>query len=558
MAGFFGTSFFGGGGSSSTEEKKEEEEEQTLVQQYGGALLASAFNYFEGDVITKAREYGDDVIATVKYYSEEALSYIGSLWHPYKMLVIGEVGSGKTSFVNLLCNSKLIEELGKGVDAAKLEQIMRYNDLMIEDLTLRAMASKTREAKSYEAEIYRMRMTVIDTPGFGDSRGLEQDKENVKQIIDALKYQDYINCVCLVINGRQSRMSASLKYILSEITAIMPKEVFDNIIIVFTNTADSLDCDFNVRELDDYFGKKLEHIFYIENPYCKIEKAKQKATQLSPSQITRSFGKSFEDTTKSLHSIQKTIKDFPDVHTLTFTRLYNQKQEKERDVIIILISYDQQTELEKRIKAAENEVDAALKSKRLSTDFKTKREVDVYRAVPTPDKRHNTLCGASGCYSNCHIPCYLPKSYEEEKFKQCRAMGGTDKCQVCGHSYRHHYHNEVVFEKVTEREDFLDEEVKEKFKVETDMKQRADLLRKGLQTRREELLRKKDGLLVELNNKISEFQELGISNQNYAKVLEKQWDAVKHRIEATVGDQREQLNALSEDLQKRLKAALEQ
>ena len=278
-------------------------------------------------------------IKAAKHYSEEARSYIGLVQHPYKMLLIGETGSGKTSFLNLLCNSKLIEELGTNIDAAKLDQIRHYNDLKIEDSAAHPMASKTSEAKLYNTEVCKTRMTVIDTPGFGDSRGLEQDKENVEKIIEALKGEENVNCVCLIINGRQSRMTASLKYVLAEISSILPKEIFNNIIVVFTYTAEALDCNFDISELDPFFGRRIECAFYIENPYCRIEKAKQKAVQLSVDQIARSLKKSFEDTAETLRSLHETIKDFGNVHTLHFITLYEQKQEIERDVIIILASY---------------------------------------------------------------------------------------------------------------------------------------------------------------------------------------------------------------------------
>ena len=471
---------------------------------------------------------------------------------PYKMLlVIGEVGSGKTSFLNLLCNSKLFEELGTNIDAAKLDQIRQYNDLKIEDSTARAMASKTSEAKHYDTEVCKMRMTVIDTPGFGDSRGLEQDKENVKKIINALRHEDYVNCVCLIINGRQARMTVSLQYVLSEISTIIPKEAIDNIIVVFTNNASALDCNFDMRNLDPYFGKKIDRAFYIENPYCKIEEAKQKATQLSVDQIARSLGKSFIDTAESLRSLQETIKDFNDVHTLHFIRLYDKKQEIERDVIMILASYDEQTELEKQIKIKEEEVYAALRSKSLNTYFKKTVEWEVTKPVSTPN--HNTLCSAPGCYSNCDTTCTLPKSYNQEDFKKCKAMGGRETCKECGHSYRHHYHNEILFKRVKERKEIIDEAMKKRFEEAADMEQKVNYLKQGLQKRREELLRKKNSLLQELNGKMTEFQKLSISSQNYANVLEKQLDVVKCRIEASVGTQRAQLNALKDDLEKNLK-----
>ena len=539
------------------ENEKEKKLLQSEMQGYHHQLEEKEKKEAEKDQeIKEMQDQIQDGGKTLKHYGGEALSFVGSVVQPYKMLLIGETGSGKTSFLNLLCNSKLFEELGNEVDAVKLDQIRHYNDLKIEDSTARAMESKISEAKFYRTEVCKMRMTVIDTPGFGDSRGLEQDKVNVKKIIDALRREEYINCICLIINGRQSRMSASLKYVLTEISTILLKEVFDNIIVVFTNTADALDCNFDICELDHYFGKTIQHVYYIENPYCRIENAKQKAKQLSLEQIARSLRKSFEDTAESLRSLQETIKDFDDVHTLHITRLYDKKQEIEKDIIIILASYDKQTELEKEIKIKEEEVDAASKSKSLYTDFKTTIEVEVTKPVPTPNQRHNTLCGFPGCYSNCHMPCScLTKSYNQEVFKRCKAMGGRETCKVCGHSYRHHYHDEVMFKKVKERKEFVNEAMKGKFMEAASMEQRADYLRQGLQTLREELLRKKNSLLQELKEKMNEFQRLGISKQSYTKVLEKQLDVVKLCMEVAVGDEREQLNALKEELEKKLKIA---
>ena len=72
-----------------------------------------------------------------------------------------------------------------------------------------------------------------------------------------LKKEDYINCVCLIINGRLSCANASLKYVLTEITAILPREILQNVIIVFTNTSDPFDLTFDINELTEYFGRPV-------------------------------------------------------------------------------------------------------------------------------------------------------------------------------------------------------------------------------------------------------------------------------------------------------------
>ena len=179
----------------------------------------------------------------------------------FKILLIGETGSGKTSFLNLISNYAMIQTLGKQVD---FDQFRQFNDIKLENAKEHQIESKTSDAKLYKVEFDKMSIGIIDTPGFGDSRGIKEDKEHVKRIITTLKQEESINCVCLVINGRGSRMSATLKCVLSEITAILPRTVLNNVVIVFTNTAHSLDLNFDTSVLTEFCGKIIEKYFVLK------------------------------------------------------------------------------------------------------------------------------------------------------------------------------------------------------------------------------------------------------------------------------------------------------
>ena len=96
--------------------------------------------------------------------------------NPFRMLVLGETGSGKTSFLNLLCNFGMIRDLGLGLDSMEaLEQFHNFNDMQLENMES-SMASKTNDAKRYNVELGELKLGIIDTPGFGDSSGLQQDE----------------------------------------------------------------------------------------------------------------------------------------------------------------------------------------------------------------------------------------------------------------------------------------------------------------------------------------------------------------------------------------------
>ena len=235
------------------------------------------------------------------------MTVIGRLQNCCKILLIGEIGSGKTSLLNLLYNCSLIQELGFAKGAA---QFRNFNDIELENGLASKMESKTSGVKLYNVELCGLNMGVIDTPGFGDSRGMNEDKWNVRKIIDTLKEEEYLNCVCLIINGRRSRMGATLRYVLTKIASILPREIVENVIVVFTNTAGPRYLSFNPKSLQPFFGREIEpeRIFCIENPYCRFEKAKQLQEMLP------SLKKSFEDTSRTLTEMSITMTHFQRVY----------------------------------------------------------------------------------------------------------------------------------------------------------------------------------------------------------------------------------------------------
>ena len=468
----------------------------------------------------------------------------------FKMLLIGETGSGKTSFLNLLCNCGTVQALGGKYDCDKLEYFHHFNDLSLENAESHQMESKTNGAKLYNVQLSKLKVGVIDTPGFGDSRGMAQDKQNVKKIIATLKGEDFINCVCLIINGRQARMSATLKYVMSEITAILPKEILDNIIIVFSNTSDPLDLNFDPKELDVFFGGSVtKHIFFIENPYCRFEKAKQKKDILPRDMIAKSLLKAFEDTAKVLDEMHDAIKDFGPVHTYRFITLFKKKQVIEGSVIQILTAYDNQKRLEKALEVAKEQVDAALRSKNLNKDFKIVQSLKVVKVVETD--RHNTLCSVKGCYSNCHAPCYLEKTFKKSVLKTCKSHGGSSLCKMCGHDYTQHYHNEVKFVTETEEKDLIDEDMRKEFVAAQTQEERARIIFEELEKQLEDSKAERDRLSRTLLVTINKFQTLGI-NRSYAMLIENQLRVIESRLEGTVGAEAADLQKTKEDLEKKL------
>ena len=464
----------------------------------------------------------------------------------YKMLLLGETGSGKTSFLNLLCNYGRVKSLSGGEKT--MAKFRQFHDIELEDKEARQMQSKTSGAKIYEGDL----CCIIDTPGFGDSRGLQQDEKNVKSIISCLKDETYVNCVCIVINGRLARMTSNMKYVFTEITAILPRKILDNIVVVFTNTSNLLQANFDPAELQTFFGRNISEVHCIDNPYCQFEKAKKLEASLPNEKIAESLQKSFEETAVVLDKMWSDIKGFEKVYTNKFIELYDKKQEIERSVLTMLTAYDEQKNIEQRIEKAKEIVEAALRKKKLHAKFSCKQTFIKYKVTYTKG-RHNTLCGVPGCHSNCHVPCYLEKTFDQEKFKHCRCMESTDYCTKCEHHYTAHYHNQALFEEEECEEELIDEDMKQAFEAAQSDEDRASLIKRRLLEKREASVKRREKLSNKLLLKIEEFQSLGVQ-RNFAKLIEAQLDIIKLRLKGEVLGKKEsiQLKNTVEKLEKKL------
>ena len=84
-------------------------------------------------------------------------------------------------------------------------------------------------------------LTIIDTPGFGDTRGVEQDQALVGQIKDFFTHDtpnhkgiDQIHGVGFVVKNPEVGLTATQKYISSSILSIFGLDVKDNIFLMVT------------------------------------------------------------------------------------------------------------------------------------------------------------------------------------------------------------------------------------------------------------------------------------------------------------------------------------
>ena len=158
-------------------------------------------------------------------------------------MIVGMTGAGKYLLINNIINFIY------GVD---------YTDNFRFKLIVEDEESNERDARSSISHVQSMAswlsafilhhqkgfripfsITLIDTPGFGDTRGFSYDEVIVRQIKDYftndLICQSYeITCIGLVMQSSQARITAEQKYIVDQVLQLFAKDIKDNIFLFFT------------------------------------------------------------------------------------------------------------------------------------------------------------------------------------------------------------------------------------------------------------------------------------------------------------------------------------
>uniref|UniRef100_A0A1B8Y0R3 Fibronectin type-III domain-containing protein n=1 Tax=Xenopus tropicalis TaxID=8364 RepID=A0A1B8Y0R3_XENTR len=146
------------------------------------------------------------------------------------ILLVGATGSGKTTLINGMANYIL------GVN---WEDDFRFK--LVHEVTNRSQAhSQTSEVTAYvihheTGHRIPYSLTLIDTPGFGDTRGIEQDKkltQDIEAFFKSDKAIDRIDAVCFVVQSSLGRLTHTQKYVFNSVFSIFGKDIKDNIMVL--------------------------------------------------------------------------------------------------------------------------------------------------------------------------------------------------------------------------------------------------------------------------------------------------------------------------------------
>ena len=154
---------------------------------------------------------------------------------PHKVLmVVGATGAGKTTLINGMANYIL---------GVQWDDDFRFK-LIAEPNSQDQTVSQTSCITAYT--FYKEKgsplpytLTVIDTPGFGDTAGIDRDKKIVEQIKELFSISgdegiDQLHGIGFVTQAPLARLTQAQRYVFDAILSVFGKDVADNIFLMIT------------------------------------------------------------------------------------------------------------------------------------------------------------------------------------------------------------------------------------------------------------------------------------------------------------------------------------
>ena len=148
---------------------------------------------------------------------------------------VGETGTGKSTVINALANYAM----GLTWEDELWFELVEDGKRQSENQT----GSQTVDVIVYQIfgfETLPFSLTLVDTPGFGDTSGVEKDAFIFQRLCDLLQSEDGVleaHAVALVLKASDNRLSDRLMYILDSLMSLFGKDMEDNIVALITHSS---------------------------------------------------------------------------------------------------------------------------------------------------------------------------------------------------------------------------------------------------------------------------------------------------------------------------------
>uniref|UniRef100_A0A8C6S8R8 AIG1-type G domain-containing protein n=1 Tax=Neogobius melanostomus TaxID=47308 RepID=A0A8C6S8R8_9GOBI len=353
--------------------------------------------------------------------------------HPNKtVLLVGATGSGKSTLINALVNFVM------GVtfeDKVWFEIVTdEKNKPQVDSQT---SAVSIYEVFGFEGKTVPYSLTIIDTPGYGDTRGIEYDDIITKKLQDLFCVPDEvdsIDAVGLVLKSTENRLDERMAYIFNSVTSLFGRDMEQNIVALMTYS-DGMKPKDGLQALDEVKVKCARNENNEPVYFCFNNRQKDQLEEGSDDQAARF---AFQISGNGMKKFTAFLGERPPQSLKTTLEVM-----KERIRLTACIQ-----NLEERVRTIELKQNAVKKNKeelsKYEEDMKKNKDFTIHEEEVYREKEKiksagfwadNRATTCNKCKENCHYPgctwAWGPSWCEVMEKRRCTSCSG--KCPLFLH-----------------------------------------------------------------------------------------------------------------------------
>ncbi|XP_031148257.1 uncharacterized protein si:ch73-170d6.2 [Sander lucioperca] len=386
------------------------------------------------------------------------------------IMVLGATGAGKSTLINGMINYIL---------GVKWEDSYRFK--LVDEGQLKSQAeSQTSEVtvyKIYHQEGFEIdcSLTIVDTPGFGDTRGIKRDQmitEQLRNLFSADCGVSEIDAVCFVAQAALARLTPSQKYVFDSVLSIFGKDVAENLRVLVTFAdgqqppvleainASGVPCPKTKGGLPVHF-KFNNSALFADNKSSAADSGDdedeggfdQMFWNMGIKSMKRFFVALNVIETKSLKMTKEVLRERK--------QLENSVENVQEQVKVGLAKLEEIKETTGKLKEHEGEI---------SRNEKFEFDVTITKPVQIDISGTGSyITNCQQCHVTCHHPCGIPNDADKAG---CCAMGTNGYCTVCPNKcyWSVHYNQKYKWKYIEVKEKQTLQDLKEKYQKATKAK----------------------------------------------------------------------------------------
>ncbi|UJR32384.1 hypothetical protein I4U23_019846 [Adineta vaga] len=412
------------------------------------------------------------------------------------ILLLGQSGIGKSmfinSFANYLNNNTLNESLEDDFKVIiptsfTISDPDTFEEKVIQLGETENNESNTRQCRSYMFPVGNRNIRLIDTPGMGDVKGLDEDKKRLFEIFSYISHFEHLNGICIFLKPNEERLTITFRFYLKQLLQFSSVTVHENLIFIFTNARSTFYRMGSSKNLLQAILKDIRENFNIDIPFNKENSflldneplsyiAMQKNHIKIDHEQIQSYERSWEQSSREYERLFSYIFKLPlhaVANTLSLSEIEQVIRKLPRPIAGILRLIQENLQLAKeykhRLSTKRSQQHSQFTQKVLHIQLcQSPRLVCVSKKclqfVPDNDENKDTY--KQICHKKCYLKTIAQETINELRIAQCEKIdqktGICDKCDCPANNHMHLTYNQKtrIESKSIEDEETIDQHIR--------------------------------------------------------------------------------------------------